>query len=112
MPLVTARTRKYFVNGNFVHLAFSQVLANLLSGGSPVFLRPTYAYVAVGRERSVVFAAADTPVGLRLPAGAAVAQWNENGVRLENPTVTLENAVLSGRLDRWNLVIVTNEHTP
>ncbi len=105
--LVTERSGKWFVTGSAIHFEFSNVLANLLSPDGPVFLEPTYAYVARGPRGAAVFAADDTSVRIRVPGGRTVVQWSETGKAVESPTVQIQNGVLEGRLGRWHLAIVT-----
>ncbi len=105
--LVTEREGRWFVNGNFLHLEFSQVLANLVADGDAPFEAPTYAYVSTDRERSAVFAAADTEVRVRVRSGTRVRQWDASGTAMADPTVRVEDGVLTGRLGRWQLAIVT-----
>jgi hypothetical protein len=105
VALVTRKGSNYFVNGGFLHLAFSSVLANLMAK-KPVFGKPGFVYLTSGSTRSAVFAAADAKLDVRLLGGSTVTEFDSRGKRLSETDLKLDKGRLTGRLKKWHLAVV------
>jgi hypothetical protein len=107
--LVVKKNNLYFVNGGYLHLDASHVLANImaeLGGRGPVYNAPSYGYFTNGESRAVFFAPYDVEIDLNLFGGNRVTVFDDEGKKLQDPGLTLEKGRLKGRVKRFNLVIV------
>lgn len=106
--LIIKKGNLYFVNGGYLHLASSAILANIISGlgGTPVYNSPSYGYFTNGESRAVFFAPYDVDVDINLLGGAGVTEFDEHGNRVAEPGVKLEKGRLTGKVKRFHLVIV------
>lgn len=104
-PLLTQRKNYFFVNGNFIHLNFSNVLCNLMAP-SPVFYNLAGVYLTCGRDRSAVFSAADTAIDIALPHQGEIFQWHSNGAPYPETALKWHENRLQGYLKKWELAIV------
>ncbi len=107
--LIIRRGNLYFVNGGYIHLDASSILANIMSeiaGHGPVYNAPSYGYLTNGETRSVFYAPYDVDVDVNLLGGSRITEFDERGERLSGRGVTLEEGRLKGRVDRFHLVVV------
>jgi hypothetical protein len=102
--LIIRRGNVYFVNGGYLHLAASSILANIMAGRT-VYNKPSYGYFTNG-EKAVFYTPYDVEVDLKVFGGHNVTEFDEAGNRI-TPRVTLEDGRLQGRVERFHLVVVT-----
>lgn len=98
----------YFVNGGYLHLDASHVLANIMSGlegRGPVYNKPSYGYFTNGESRAVFFAPYDVDIDINVFGGSRVTVFDEEG-KITEPEVSLEDGRLMGKVKRFHLVIV------
>ena len=106
VPLVIRYQHCTFINGNFLHLDFSSILANLLALRA-IFMKPALVYLTVGQRQSAILSAADTRIDLWLPqkSTAQIYHWHSDG-RLNLHTKLLRKGQrLQGPVQKWELVI-------
>jgi hypothetical protein len=106
--LVVKKGSVYFVNGGYLHLDASHVLANIMSeleGKGLVYNKPSYGYFTNGESRAVFFAPYDVDIDINVFGGGRVTVFDEEG-KITEPTVSLENGRLRGKVKRFHLVVV------
>ncbi len=106
--LIVRKGNVFFVNGGYLHLDASHVLANIMSelrGKPPVYNSPSYGYFTNGESRAVFFAPYDVEIDVNVFGGNRVTEFDENG-EMVAPEVKLENGRLRGRVGRFHLVVV------
>lgn len=107
--LIIRKDNLYYVNGGFIHLDSSHILANImgeLNGVGSVYNSPSYGYFTNGKSRSVFFAPYDIEVDLNVMGGTRVTEFNEEGERLPNSRLILEDGRLVGQIGRFHLVVI------
>jgi hypothetical protein len=108
--LILRKGDLFFVNGGFLHLDASSVLANILAGlrgKGPVYNRPSYGYLTNGESRAVFYAPYEVEVDLNLLVGGTqITEFDESGRRVE-PGVRLVDGRLRGRVGKFHLVVVS-----
>ncbi|NOZ58438.1 MAG: hypothetical protein GXO66_02505 [Euryarchaeota archaeon] len=106
--LIVRRGNVFFVNGGYLHLEASSLLANIMAelrGKPPAYNAPSYGYFTNGESRAVFFAPYAVEVDLNVYGGSRVTEFDEAGRRVE-PGVRLEEGRLRGRVGRFHLVVV------
>ena len=107
--LVIKKGSLYFVNGGYLHLDASHILANImaeLAGKKPAYNAPSYGYFTNGESRAVFFAPYDVEIDVNVYGGSRVTVFDEEGRRVSNPGVTLEDGRLRGTVKRFHLVVI------
>lgn len=107
--LIIKKDNVYFVNGGYLHLDASHVLANImagLGGKGPVYNAPSYGYFTNGESRAVFFAPYDVEIDLNVFGGSRITVFDDAGRKIRDHSLTLENGRLKGKVKRFNLVIV------
>ncbi len=105
--LITRKGHYFFVNGNFIHISVSNLLANFMAE-QPIFYRPSGVYLTTGIERSSLFSSQDTQIDIRLPQSlqSSIWHWQSNGTLYEKSPLQWQNQHLMGPVQKWELVIV------
>jgi len=107
--LILRHGNVYFVNGGYLHLDASTFLANIMAEtrGSPaVYNKPSYGYFTNGETRSAFFAPYEVEIDINLLGGDKVIEFDENGEKVYDSKVKLENSRLTGRLGKYHLLVV------
>ncbi len=105
VALIFKEGNVYFVNGGYLHLAASSILANIMAGET-IYNKPSYGYFTNGESRSVFYAPYDVDIDLNVMGGTNVTEFDESGNEVASTAVKLENGRLHGSVDKFHLIIV------
>lgn len=111
IALITQKQNYFFVNGNFLHLSVSNILANLMAS-TPIFSCPAPIYLTTSPERVAILAADHTPIDLYLPLQQqkTIYHFNQQGHLYPKTNLCWKQDHLVGNILQWELVIIlTNE---
>ena len=102
--LIIRNDNVFFVNGGYIHLDASSILANLMAA-RPVFNSPSYGYFTNGESRAAFYAPYDVDIDVNLQGGTRIAEFDETGAQVLT-SLTLDEGRLTGTLARFHLAVV------
>ena len=102
--LIIRNDNVFFVNGGYLHLDASSILANLMAA-RPVFNSPSYGYFTNGESRAAFYAPYDVNIDVNLQGGTRIAEFDETGAQVLT-SLTLDEGRLTGTLARFHLAVV------
>ncbi len=102
--LIVKKGNVFFVNGGYLHLDASSILANIMAT-NPIFNRPSYGYFSNGKNRAAFYAPYEVDIDLNLLGGTKVTEFDETGEQIFS-TLSLENQRLSGKVKKFHLLVI------